>query len=259
MIYLNFLRRQLNLDLTRYIYYKWTKTTLVLFMKFFTYLFIFQLLTPGSAISGSIKGSALFSGKNIQLEAHKTGKYKKACGVTIINESMLINKGKIKNVVISLHGKNLKTKTGEHKLDQKKCRYEPHVITMPVDSELKIHTSDPVNHNIHTYSFENDPMNIMFIPDQEEYIQEMEEAEIIKVECDLHSWMTAWIIVTPNGYSDVSSSDGTFSISNIPPGKYELTAWHETLGSQSKSVTINDKETNVNFEFPEILAEETKK
>lgn len=130
---------------------------------------------------------------------------------------------------------------------------------MPVDSELKIHTSDPVNHNIHTYSFENDPMNIMFIPDQEEYIQEMEEAEIIKVECDLHSWMTAWIIVTPNGYSDVSSSDGTFSISNIPPGKYELTAWHETLGSQSKSVTINDKETNVNFEFPEILAEETKK
>ena len=130
---------------------------------------------------------------------------------------------------------------------------------MPVDSELKIHTSDPVNHNIHTYSFENDPMNIMFIPDQEEYIQEMEEAEIIKVECDLHSWMTAWIVVTPNGYSDVSSSDGTFSISNIPPGKYELTAWHETLGSQSKSVTINDKETNVNFEFPEILAEETKK
>ena len=99
----------------------------------------------------------------------------------------------------------------------------------------------------------------MFIPDQEEYIQEMEEAEIIKVECDLHSWMTAWIVVTPNGYSDVSSSDGTFSISNIPPGKYELTAWHETLGSQSKSVTINDKETNINFEFPEILAEETKK
>ena len=115
---------------------------------------------------------------------------------------------------------------------------------MPVDSELKIHTSDPVNHNIHTYSFENDPMNIMFIPDQEEYSQEMEEAEIIKVECDLHNWMTAWIVVTPNGYSDVSSSDGTFLISNIPPGKYELTAWHETLGSQTKSVIVKDKELN---------------
>jgi len=228
-------------------------------MKIFAYLFIFLILTPGSAISGSIKGSVLFLGKNIQLEPHKTGKYKKACGLTILNESMLINKGKIKNVVVSLHGNNLKRKTGEHKLDQKKCRYEPHVIAMPVDSELKIHTSDPVNHNIHTYSFENDPMNIMFIPDQEEYSQEMEEAEIIKVECDLHNWMTAWIVVTPNGYSDVSSSDGTFLISNIPPGKYELTAWHETLGSQTKSVIVKDKELNINFEFAEVLVEEAKK
>jgi len=228
-------------------------------MKLFTYLFIFLILTPGSAISGSIKGSALFLGKNVPLEPHKTGKYKKACGLTIINESMLLNKGRVKNVVVSLHGKNLKRKTGEHKLDQKKCRYEPHVIAMPVDSELKIHTSDPVNHNIHTYSFENDPMNIMFIPDQEEYSQEMEEAEIIKVECDLHNWMTAWIVVTPNGYSDVSSSDGTFLISNIPPGKYELTAWHETLGSQTKSVIVKDKELNINFEFAEVLVEEAKK
>ena len=228
-------------------------------MKLFTYLFIFLILTPGSAISGSIKGIALFLGKTIQLEPHKTGKYKKACGLTILNESMLINKGKIKNVVVSLHGNNLKRKTGEHKLDQKKCRYEPHVIAMPVDSELKIHTSDPVNHNIHTYSFENDPMNIMFIPNQEEYSQEMEEAEIIKVECDLHSWMTAWVVVTPNGYSDVSSSDGTFLISNIPPGKYELTAWHETLGSQTKSVIVKDKELNINFEFSEVLVEEARK
>ena len=85
-------------------------------MKFFVYLFIFLILTPGSAISGSIKGSALFLGKSIQLEAHKTGKYKKACGLTILNESMLINKGKVENVVVSLHGKNLKRKTGEHKL-----------------------------------------------------------------------------------------------------------------------------------------------
>jgi len=228
-------------------------------MKIFAYLFIFLILTPGSAISGSIKGSALFLGKNVPLEPHKTGKYKKACGLTIINESMLLNKGRVLNVVVSLHGNNLKRKTGEHKLDQKKCRYEPHVIAMPVDSELKIHTSDPVNHNIHTYSFENDPMNIMFIPNQEEYSQEMEEAEIIKVECDLHNWMTAWIVVTPNGYSDVSSSDGTFLISNIPPGKYELTAWHETLGSQTKSVIVKDKELNINFEFAEVLVEEAKK
>ena len=53
-------------------------------------------------------------------------------------------------------------------------------MAVPVEAELKIHTSDPVNHNIHTYSFENDPINIMFVPGQEEYSREMEEVEIIK-------------------------------------------------------------------------------
>ncbi len=141
-------------------------------------------------------------------------------------------------------------------MDQKKCRYEPHVITVPLDSELKIHTSDPINHNIHTYSFENDPINIMFLPGQEAYSQEMEEAEVIKVECDLHDWMRAWIVVTPNAYSAVSGADGSFEIPDVPPGKYELTAWHETLGSLTKNVTVGNDGLNVNFDFLEVSLEE---
>ena len=218
-----------------------------------------MLLIPGLAFSGNINGITMFSGKASPLTPHKTGKYKKACGSKIQNETILIDNKRIKNVVISLHGKKLKTKTGERKLDQKKCRYEPHVITMPVDSELKIHTSDPINHNIHTYSFENDPINIMFIPGQGAYSQEMEEAEIIKVECDLHSWMRAWIVVTPNSYSAISGNDGTFEISDIPPGNYELTAWHETLGNLTRDVTVGDDELNVNFNFLEVPQEEARK
>ena len=217
------------------------------------------VLAPGAAFSGSIKGDAVFSGKISQLKPHKTGKYKKTCGSEIPNETMLIDNKGVQNVVISLLGKKLKKKTGDYKLDQKKCQYEPRVITMPVDSELKIHTSDPINHNIHTYSFENDPINIMFIPGQESYSQEMEEAEIIKVECDLHSWMRAWIVVTPNSYSAISSSDGTFEIPDIPPGDYELTAWHETLGSLTKTVTVADDELYVNFNFLEVPQQEARK
>jgi len=228
-------------------------------MQLISYLVIAMFLAPGSAFSGSIKGGAVFSGQISQLKPYKTGKYKKACGPEIPNESILIDNKGIKNVVISLHGKKLKKKTGGYKLDQKKCQYEPHVITMPVDSELKIHTSDPVNHNIHTYSFENDPINIMFIPGQGAYSQEMEEAEIIKVECDLHSWMKAWIVVTPNSYSAISGSDGTFEISDIPPGNYELTAWHETLGNLTRDVTVGDDELNVNFNFLEVPQKEARK
>jgi len=201
----------------------------------------------------------MFSGKIEQLKPYKTGKYKKACGSDIPNESMLIDNKGVRNSVISLHGKKLKKKSGEYKLNQKQCQYEPHVIAIPVNSELKIHTSDPINHNIHTYSFENDPINIMFLPGQDAYSQEMEEAEIIKVECDLHNWMRAWIVVTPNAYSTVSDSDGSFEIPDVPPGKYELTAWHETLGSITKSITVGNDGLNINFDFLEVPQEEARR
>ena len=219
-------------------------------------LIIAVLLMPGTAFSGAIQGVAIFSGKTEQLKPYKTGKYKKVCGSGIPNESILIDNKGVKNSVISLHGKKLKKRGGEYKLDQKKCRYEPHVIAVPLDSELKIHTSDPINHNIHTYSFENDPINIMFLPGQDAYSQEMEEAEVIKVECDLHDWMRAWVVVTPNAYSAVSGADGSFEIPDVPPGKYELTAWHETLGSLTKNITVGNDGLNVNFDFLEVSQEE---
>jgi hypothetical protein len=227
-----------------------------LFMQIILFLIIAVLLMPGTAFSGAIQGVAIFSGKTEQLKPYKTGKYKKVCGSGIPNESILIDNKGVKNSVISLHGKKLKKRGGEYKLDQKKCRYEPHVIAVPLDSELKIHTSDPINHNIHTYSFENDPINIMFLPGQDAYSQEMEEAEVIKVECDLHDWMRAWVVVTPNAYSAVSGADGSFEIPDVPPGKYELTAWHETLGSLTKNITVGNDGLNVNFDFLEVSQEE---
>ena len=228
-------------------------------MHLVSYLLLAVILSPELAISGSLNGTAIFSGKIGQLKPYKTGMYKKACGTDIPNESMLINNKGVGNVVISLHGKKLKKRGGEYKLDQKKCRYEPHVIAVPLDSELKIHTSDPINHNIHTYSFENDPINIMFLPGQDAYSQEMEEAEIIKVECDLHDWMRAWIVVTPNAYSTVSGTDGSFEIPDVPSGKYELTAWHETLGSLTKNITVRNDGLNVNFDFLKVPQQEAKR
>ena len=228
-------------------------------MQIIIFLMVAVFLIPEPAFSGSIKGVTIFSGKAQPLETHKTGSYKKACGSEIIDESILIDNKGVMNSVISLRGKKLKKRSGEYKLDQKKCKYEPHVVAMPVDSELLIHTSDPINHNIHTYSFENDPINLMFLPGQDAYSQEMEEAEIIKVECDLHNWMRAWIVVTPNGYSAISKKDGSFEIPDVPPGEYELTAWHETLGSLTKSINVGSDGLNINFDFLEVPQEEARR
>lgn len=119
---------------------------------------------------------------------------------------------------------------------------------MPRDSELEIRTQDPINHNIHTYSFENDPINIMFTPGQD-HVQEFEEPEPIKVECDLHSWMKAWIVVTPNAHYGVSDNSGKFTIPDLPPGKYTLNFWHEVLGEMSQKIKVADKPMTVDVEF----------
>lgn len=217
------------------------------------------LLIPALAFSGSIKGNILYSGAVKLPKTLKTGKYKKACGPEVPNEKLLVNGKGLMNAVVSLEGKKLGGKPGEYLLDQKDCRYEPHVIGMMKDSELKIRSSDPINHNLHSYSFDNDPVNVMFLPNKDDFTQEFEEPEIVKVECDLHGWMNAWIIVTDNSYFDISKKEGNFEIPNVPPGKYTLNAWHEVLGSKSQKITVGEGMTEVNFDFSDVAPQVSKK
>jgi len=150
---------------------------------------LFLALALASPIqAGTLKGEVKYTGKIPDPVVHQTGKFKKVCGPEIQGESLILENQKVKNVVVWLDGKmakKLKNKPGTYSINQKNCAYSPHVLAMPKGSELQILTSDPINHNIHTYSFDNDPINIMFLPGQD-YSQEMEEPEVVKVSCDLH-------------------------------------------------------------------------
>jgi len=226
--------------------------------RLFIFILLF-LLSPGLAFSGSVKGKITYSAEVKLPKSFETGKYKKACGAEVPNEKLLVNAKSLMNVVISIEGKTLKGKPGEYTLDQKDCRYAPHVMAMMKDSELKITSSDPINHNLHSYSFDNDPVNVMFLPNQDPYVQEFEEPEIVKLECDLHAWMTAWVVVTDNSFFDISGKEGTFEIPNLPPGKYTINAWHEVLGSKSKKVKVAEGVTEINFDFSDVTPQVSKK
>jgi hypothetical protein len=74
--------------------------------------------------------------------------------------------------------------------------------------------------------------------------------EMIPVRCDVHGWMSGWIIVTDNVFHDVSQADGSFKLTGVPAGKYTLDAWHEDLGTATQQVDIKAGEAlNVIFEF----------
>jgi len=212
------------------------------------------------AQAGSIKGEVKFSGQVPAPKVYKTGKYSKVCGPVIQSDALLVENKRVKNAVIWLSGKDakkLKAEAREYPFDQKKCQYDPHVVVMAKDSTLEIHSSDPINHNIHTYSFENDPINVMFTPGQE-YEQEFEESEVVKVACDLHSWMEAWVVVTPNSYFALTPSEGAFEIKDVPPGKYTLNVWHEVFGEHSQKIKVADDVVQINFDFSEIAPQVSK-
>ena len=137
-------------------------------------------------------------------------------------------------------------------IDQKECRYHPHVFGMRVGQPLQIINSDPTLHNIHATPKANSEFNngqpIQGMKTSHTFTQK-EATTIVPFKCDVHGWMNAYVGVLEHPYFAVSKPDGTFSIPNLPPGTYTLAAWHERLGEQTMSVTVAAKEAKADANF----------
>lgn len=141
-------------------------------------------------------------------------------------------------------------------LDQNGCEYVPHVVGVMAGQDLTIKNSDPVLHNINTRPDLNRGFNVSQPRAGMESTRTFRDAEVmIPVKCDVHGWMNAYIGVTDNPYYAVSSADGSFTISGLPPGEYVIEAWHATLGVSTQTVTVGDAETGTaDFSFSEDMA-----
>jgi plastocyanin len=135
-------------------------------------------------------------------------------------------------------------------VDQNGCRYEPHVVGVMVGQTVKFKNSDGILHNVHGLPKENREFNIGMPPALKEKDQVFNKPEAhFPVKCDVHPWMKTYIAVMTHPYFSVSGTDGTFEISGLPAGNYEISAWHEKLGTQTASVTVGDGAATANFSF----------
>jgi plastocyanin len=138
--------------------------------------------------------------------------------------------------------------------DQRACHYIPHVFGVQVGQPIEIVNSDPTLHNIHAMPKTNQEFNtaqpIQGMKTSHTFTAK-EDAVVIPFKCDVHGWMNAYVGVLDHPYFAVSKPDGSFSIGNLPPGKYTLAAWHERLGKQTLEVTVAAKEakSDANFTF----------
>jgi len=133
---------------------------------------------------------------------------------------------------------------------QKGCRYIPHVLALQVNQELKIVNEDQTSHNIHPLPKLNREWNKSQPPGTPPISEKYDKAEFIPVKCNVHPWMHGNFAVLKNSHYAVTGENGSFTLPNLPPGKYTVTAWQESYGDQSQDVTISGGETKtVNFAF----------
>ena len=124
--------------------------------------------------------------------------------------------------------------------DQGGCQYNPHVFGLRVGQTLKILNPDGTLHNVHAFSKVNAEFNEAMPQFRTELEKVFDKAEPtpFAIKCDVHPWMNAWAAVFDHPYFAVTGEDGSFTISGLPAGTYELEIWHERLPAQTVSVTI---------------------
>jgi plastocyanin len=144
----------------------------------------------------------------------------------------------LRDVVVFLEG-NLSSSGApiQKELPQRNRRFDPRLLVVPVGSTVSFPNDDPIFHNVFSLS-KAKPFDLGYYPAGHTRVVKFNEAGIVQVYCHLHSNMYAVIVVVPNHWYTRPADDGTFSLTGIPPGRYEMVAWHMSGGLFRKEVTI---------------------
>lgn len=134
--------------------------------------------------------------------------------------------------------------------EQKGCQYKPHVLAMQANQKLSVVNDDETTHNIHPNPNNNREWN-MTQPHGMPLEQTFAREEIaIPVKCNVHPWMRGYIAVLKHPFFAVSDKSGSFTLKDLPPGTYTITAWQEKLGMKTQKITVGAGEAKtLDFTF----------
>jgi hypothetical protein len=170
-------------------------------------------------------------------------------------ETVLVNDGGLENVIVYVSsglpsGATYATPASSVEIVQENCHYIPHVFTMMTNQPLKVKNSDTTLHNIHAWAEKNPQFNVgQPVKDMVSQTTFKNPEVPLPVRCDVHKWMGAFIGVFDHPFHTVSKMGGTFEL-KLPPGNYEITAWHEKFGKKTMMVMVGDNDKKeVNFSF----------
>lgn len=217
---------------------------------------IFIAVVLSEALAGAITGEVRFIDEPPKMAAVTVSKDQDYCGETLPNETYLIGPlGALKNVVVFIETPP-STAAGdpqkENILSNTGCLYSPRILAMQKGEQLKVKNNDPKLHIPHSYREERTVFNLS-LPFQGTLIDttsRIRQAGVLKVVCDTHAWMLAYIHVFDHPYFAVTDEHGAFAIPNLPAGPYILNAWHEDAGIKSQEIIVPESgNVQTVFEF----------
>jgi hypothetical protein len=201
------------------------------------------------ANGGTITGTVKLTGAAPAAAPIKVTKNQDYCGDSIVSPVYVVGKGGgLENVEVYLKdiskGKALPTDTitlvNEH------CMFSPRVQGSNVGQQIKISSADPVLHNTHPQNAEtNATIYNIALPFKGFSVTKPLPAipQLMKIKCDAHEWMHAWVWEFDHPYYATTGDDGHFTIKDVPPGTYTLVAWQEATGEKSVPVTVSAGKT----------------
>jgi plastocyanin len=134
-------------------------------------------------------------------------------------------------------------------IDQKDYVFVPHVTVVPVGCTVELRNADPEMHNLHSFSTKNASFNEGIPVAGEPIKKKLDFVETVRIGCDIHKEMAAWIVVRDNPYYCVTGEDGSFKIPDIPPGTYKLVIWHEDFDREELIALRTDVSVESGGEF----------
>jgi hypothetical protein len=197
------------------------------------------------AAGGTISGSIAFTGTPPVAEPLKRNSDPICAKKQFNDESILVNGGKLQNVVVRLKGAPAAAKPPVEPvvIDQTDCMYRPRVQAAVEGQKVMVKNSDGTLHNVHSYLGTKTLFNQAQPPKAPPITKDVKDADVLKLKCDVHPWMTGYVVYSKSPHFAVSQQDGKYEIKNVPPGKYTVEAWHEKLGTQTAEVTVTEGKT----------------
>jgi plastocyanin len=223
------------------------------FARNLTVLLVGLLCAPGLALGATIKGKVVFVGSvpppkkvDITIDQYVCGTAKDA------GDLVLSPQKELRNAVVWLENPPATAAPPAHaekvEMDQNGCVFIPRIVVVPAGGTVDFLNSDRLLHNIHASPKLNGSFN-RTQPKSRTIPIIFDKPEIVRINCELHSWMTGWVVVAAHPFYAITGADGQFTFDNLPPGQYKLQVWHERLGTVPANVMVGDQQARVTVEM----------